>query len=167
MAKGRSRRNRNFVAIPFLANITVATLANDTLLSAAILTLTEDLFVMSIDAQWQLRGVTVGEGPVGVGFAHGDLSDTEMLEALDASAPGPDDIIAIERARRPVRRSGFFPAITADEVLDNGITVRTKCKFSVGDGNSIDVWVVNRSGATMTTGALIKCSGTIFGRWQR
>ncbi len=167
---GRKRytRRRNFVAIPFTFNLALSTLADDTVLKAAIATFGEDLFVISVDASWSLRGLTAGETPIEVGMNHGDLTVVEVEECLDAALTDPDDIIAKEQARRPVRRSGIFQGVSGtDIVLNNGVAIRTPIRFSVGNDHSLDIWAYNRTGAVMTTGAVLQVGGTIFGRWQR
>ena len=165
---GRRRRNRTgFVAIPFEDDISLATLAHNTVISSDVMTLGEDLFCISVDALWSKSDGTAGEGPIHVGFAHGDLTVTEIQEALSANLTDPDDIIARERARRPVRKSASFPQIAADEVVASGLPIRTKLRFSLGDGHPLRTWAYNRSGATLTTGVNIRVSGTLYGRWQR
>jgi len=127
----------------------------------------EDLFVISVDANWAIHDATPGDAPLEIGFNHGDLSVGEVEEALTAELTDPDDIIAKERARRPVRRAGQFILIAASESLNDGRLLRTKCKFSVGDGHFLEGFVANHSGSAMTTGAICEIGGTIFGRWQR
>lgn len=167
-SKRRRRNNKNFVAIPFTDAITLGTLDNGVAEKQDTpIVLGEDLFVISVDCTWSIRGLTAGEGPIHIGWCHGDLSVTEITEALDAEVSDPDDIIARERARRPVRRAGSFSGQTADDVMNDGNPVRTKCKFSVGDGHSLTAYAVNRSGAQLTTGGIVVIEGTIFGRWQR
>ncbi len=166
----RRRRNRNFVAIPFSTRLPLSTLADGTVLKGDVLgsDLGEDLYIVSIDAQIAIRGATAGEGPILVGFAHDDLSVAEINEALEAELTDPDDIIAKERARRPVRKTGLFSVINANEVLNDGKAVRTKCRWSEGDGNHrIALWARNQSGATLSTGAILEWFGTVYGRWQR
>ncbi len=90
-----------------------------------------------------------------------------MLEALKADLSSPDDIIAKERARRPVRRTGVFNGLSVNESIGDGLNVRQKIKFSVGDTFDLDAWFWNRSSGALTTGAVIDCDGTIYGRWQR
>ena len=104
---GRKNR-RNFVAIPFQTKINVGTPNNGDVVSVAAFTLGEDLFHISVEGSWTRIGGTAGEGPILVGYAHGDLTDIEIGEALDASLSDPDDIIAKEKSRRPVRRAGNF-----------------------------------------------------------
>ncbi len=171
MRKKRTGKNRQgFVAIPFNSSIALSTLANNTVLSTALFgsAFGEDIFIISIDSTWHIDALTDGQGPIDVGFAHSDLTVDEVSEALSAELTDPDDIIQKERARRPVRRSGIFHGkVGGNESLNDGKPIRTKMKFSVGDGHQINFWQQNLSGATLTTGATVRVSGTIFGRWQR
>ncbi len=164
----RAKRSRNFVAIPFDQEILLGTLADQTVVkSTTTPVLGEDLYIISVDGTWTLKGATATEGAIAVGLAHGDLSVAEILEALTAELTDPDDIIQKERARRPVRKVGAFPVLSSNEALKHGDEIRTKVKFSVGDGHTLDMYAFNKSGATLTTGAAVQCSGVIYGRWQR
>ncbi len=172
MARKRSKSKKNrkgFIAIPFTAQLALSTLASLTVLDAAVLSATwgEDIFIISVDSYWSLRDLTPGEGPIIVGFAHGDLSVGEIAENLNAEVTDPDDIIARERARRPVRKAGQFTGLLANEALNDGKKLRTRLKFSVGEGHNLAFWARNDSGATLTTGAILNLSGTLYGRWQR
>ncbi len=163
-------RKGSFVAIPFATRLPLSTLDDGTVLKGDVLgaDLGEDLYVVSIDAYVAQRDATSGQGPILVGFAHDDLSVAEINEALEAEVTDPDDIIAKERARRPVRKTGLFPVINVGEVLNDGKAIRTKCGWSEGSGaHRIALWARNQSGATLTTGAIIEWFGTVYGRWQR
>lgn len=127
----------------------------------------EDLYCLSIDTTWSSVDHTAKEGPIVVGVAHGDLSVTEIKEATEAEMTDPDDIIARERARRPVRTIGVFDGETENEKLNDGRMLRTKMKFSVGDGHQPVLWAKNKDTAQLTTGTLIKVNGVLYGRWQR
>ncbi len=127
----------------------------------------EDIFVISIDGQWAMLDHTGGEGPIEVGFSHGDLSTTEIAECLVAELTDPDDIIQKERSRRPVRRAGTFHGLQAVETLNDGKPIRTQMKISIGNGHDVGIWAANRDAATLTTGTVIVCDGTLYGRWQR
>ncbi len=169
-AKTRRRRKRSpnsgFVAIPVNSNITLSTLANNTVLKANLIgTLQEDLFFVSADLEWTIRGHTAGETPLEFGIAHGDLSDTEILENLDVSLVDPSDIIDKERARRPVRRMGTFSGVAAEPVFNDGRPARVKGKFIINDGKTLAAWAANRSGSTLTTGAIVQIFGKVYGRW--
>ncbi len=164
----RKRSRKNFVAIPYKFTIALGTLANGIVISIPFQTLGEDLYIISVDAAWSLRNLTAGEGPISVGFAHGDYSVTEIKEALDAEVTDPDDKIAMERSRRQVRVVGSFPGLNTEEVLNHGNKLRQKIGFSIGDGHFLQGWAQNDSGnANLTTGANVLISGHIYGRWQR
>lgn len=172
MAKhNKRRRARNFVALPFSSSKLLGTLADGVAIVSPILaTLTEDLFVVSVDVYWSIGNLTPGQDPILVGIAHGDLSVTEITEALDASPTGPRDIVANERAKRPVRRAGQFanPNATAQEqvALNDGKAIRTTCKFLVSDGVPLNMYAVNRSGAALsTTDPIVTFNGTVYGKW--
>ncbi len=170
MARKKFRKNRrDFVAIPFSAAITLSTLADNIVLTDGLTNaFLEDLFVIAVDSLWSIHGLTAGEVPIIFGFAHDDLNVTEIAEHLGAELIDPSDIITRERARRPVRKVGQFArgALT-EQQLNNGLLERTRIKFMVGDGHTLAAWVQNRSGATLTTGAIVEISGTLFGRWVR
>ncbi len=163
----RSKRRKGFQAINFSGALALSTLADDTVLSGGFFTLGEDFFIISMDTLCALRGLTAGEGPIHVGFAHGDLSVGEVEEALQAEVTDPDDIIARERGRRPVRPFGVFPGLNTNEALNDGVPLRKKIKLSIGDGHIPSFYAANRSGAALTTGAIIEFVGTLYGRWQR
>ncbi len=82
----------------------------------------------------------------------------------------PSDIIARERASRPVRRAGVFPieSVTAgNSVLADGRQIRTPLRFSMSIGKDLKYYAFNQSGATLTTGAVLEVQGVIYGRWGR
>ncbi len=163
----RRRRRRPITVINFTASFSLSTLVADVVISTGVLTFGEDFFAVSVDGNWALDEGDATEGPLEVGWAHGDLSVTEIGEALDSELTDPDDIIQKERSRRPVRRAGKFPVLSTNEVLNDGTPLRTRLKYSIGDGHSLVVWARNRSGANLTGSQRITCDGKLYGRWQR
>ena len=167
----RRKRGSNFVAIPFRIGVTMLSLGNNLVVKSSAFTMGEDLFVISVDLACHIRQLTAGEGdPCEVGICHGDLSITEVSEALEAELTDPDDIIQKERSRRPVRRAGYCVRVGSDDTalaLSVGQQLRVPAKFSVGDGHALEFWVANRSGNALTSGAIADFVGTIYGRWQR
>lgn len=162
-----ARNKKNFVAIPFSVGVPLGALADLSLVSLPLVTFGEDIFVISVDMNVAWKGAAGGEGPVELGIDHGDLTNTEVIEALEAELTDPDDIIARERARRPVRRFGFCDMVTQDGVHNDGRTTRVPVRFSVGDGKALEAFALNRSGGPLTPGVTMSFNGTIFGRWQR
>ncbi len=164
MAK-KSRRGR-LVVLPINAQITLGTTGDGAaVLANLIAALTEDIWVHSVDLTWALRGLTSGEVPIQVGISQGDLTAAEVVEAVTASPTGPGDIIANEHARRPVRISGQFGDVGTDQTLAHGEMIRTKARFLVSDGKAFNAWALNRTGAAYTTGAVVRVTGRLYGRW--
>ncbi len=163
-----ARNRRGFQAIPFSAQFTLGALTSGTVIQNNVITWGEDIYVISIDAAWTLVTSDADDGPIEVGWCHGDLSVAEVAEALDAEVSDPDDIIAREHARRPVRAVGVFPGATAaSEQLFDGAIRRRKMRFSIGDGHNLNAWARNNAGSDLVAGASIEVTGTIYGRWQR
>ncbi len=165
----KHNRRKGFQAIPFTDQLPLITLGNDLVLAQAPIAAFagKSFFGISVDTLWGIRGLTAGEGPITVGWAHGDLSTTEIAEALVAEVNDPSDIIARERARRPVRRAGIFSAITVDQTLNDGTLIRTPLRFSISIGKTLVFWAMNQSGAALTTGAILEVQGVVYGRWGR
>ncbi len=124
-----------------------------------------DHFVVTQKATYTLNGHTPGEGPLHVILAHGDYSDAEVLEWwLATNAWETSDKVAQEFRRRKCRHVGSFPGISAEEVLNNGMPIKTPLKFVVEAGETLQFGIVNNSGATLTTGTLIQTQGNIWAK---
>ncbi len=173
MPSARKRSNKNFVAIPFAGTLALSTLGQGAVLTAGLTgTLTEDLYAISADVQAEITGLTAGEGnPSHCLISHGDYSDAEVGEQQDVVLLGPGNKIEQERARRLVRRVGIFSpeseAATFLNLIGKGGSrlLRTKLKFVVNSGKNLDIGVLNRSSAALTTGASLRFSGILYGRW--
>ncbi len=170
MAKHGRKRSSQFVTIPFDAERTLLTLADDTVAAIALTggTFGREFQPVSVDALMILTGLTAGEGPIEVGYAHGDLSVTEIDEQLLAENVDSGDIIANERAKRPVRKAAIFPGIVADEVLNDGKKIRTKLWRGrpISEGQTMNLWVKNVGGAALQTGGIVRLMGNLFGYWK-
>ncbi len=160
-------RKRKFTWIPFDTEVAWGASVDEAIVATAVLTFGEDFYLHAVKATWSIHGHTATEGPLDVGFAHGDLSIAEIGEALVAELTDPDDIIARERARRPVRSVGTFPGLATEETLNQGEPIYRAARFTVGNDHSVKLWGVNRSGATLTTGTLTNVSGHLVGRFIR
>lgn len=165
---GKKRSNRGFVAIKYQFTITPGALGVDDVLKNSThgAAFGEDLYAISTDCIWSIEDHTVGR-PIGVGFAHYDLTNAEIAEGITAELTDPDDIIARERNRRPIRSVGKFDADETDEVLNDGKAIRTKLGMSIGDGHFLAAWANNRGQSALVSGALIKGDGVLYARWQR
>lgn len=172
---GRSSRSKNFAVLPFDGDLALGALADEGVVLSDIMggALTHDFYAISADLNAVVTGLTAGEGdPSRVGFAHGDYTTTEIAEKLGLTFLGPGDKIAQERSRRLVRTIG---AVQGDDLntqttmrLKNhsgGNMTRTKLKFMIQKDRSINIWFQNQHGGTLTTGASLRFSGMMYGRW--
>ncbi len=166
--KGYSRRRgARLVVLKFDVQISMGTLAdNAALLTSIISSFTTAFWCSSADVYWSVDGHTTPEGPLVVGLCHGAYTAAQVVEALDASPTGPDDVIAIEQGRRMVRRSGQFAGNLDPEVLNDGKAIRTKCRWTTGIAEDFELFVVNRHGAPLTTGGQLHARGQLYGNWK-
>lgn len=171
MARKRTHKgSRNFVAIPVNTTITLGTLASGVVLAADLFqgNLTEDLYCMSADLQWSIRDLTAGDEPIAVGLAHSDYTVTEIKENIDGGLLGPGNKIEQEQARRLVRKAGVFmspdPTSTGGD-LNDGKPKRSKVKWMIDSGKTLNIWAQNLSGAALQTGSVVRVIGTVYGRW--
>ncbi len=170
----RSRNSKNFVAIPVDGFLTVGALADGVVVDTSVIgtNFTEDIFVVSTDLSATLTGLTADQGiPSEVILSHGDYTVGEVAEALDVALTGPGSKIEEERSRRLIRKVGVLNQPTPDgtELAMIGKygsrIIRTKVKFTIQNDKALRIGLKNRSGATLTTGSLLRFSGYIYGRW--
>ncbi len=162
----RHGRRRNFFAYPIEDQLSLSTLANGIVLAGNLTTFgVTEAYCISADVQYTLDGLTPNEGPIDVGLSTSDLTVTEIVEQLTAQPTSKSDIIAMERSRRPVRKAGSFAGQSANESLNDGKPIRTRLKFMLAEGKELVLWARNRSGGTLTTGATVTVTGTLFMRW--
>ncbi len=172
MAKTQKRTvtaNKAFQALPVNASLALSTLATETALTVALSALADDFYVISADLTWTIRDLTGGEDPIHVGLANGDLSVAEIKEAINAAPTSRSDIVAREHARRPIRRIGSFVSGSANlfgNYLNDGKPIRTKVKMYLAEGVELNAFAFNASGAALTTGAVMRVYGTLYGRWS-
>ncbi len=72
---------RRYLRGAILFELSLGTLAGDTLLSGAVPdSVTEKAWLSSVKCAWALRNYTVaaGDGPIHVGVAHNDYTDAEI-----------------------------------------------------------------------------------------
>ncbi len=155
-----------FQVLPVNVNIGLATLANNTVVKTPLITIADDFWVQSGDLSFALQDATASEGPLYFGVSNGDLSVTEIKEGLNALPTSRSDIIEREKARRPIRRLGQFSVAGVEEVWNDGRMKRVSIKMYLAEGIDIDMWVMNVSGATLTTGAIIQTTGVLYGEWR-
>ncbi len=170
MAKrGGRRKSPNFVVLKVSASLALGALANDTVITATLLDLNDDLKIIGVDLTWNIGNYTLSnEGPVEVGLSTNAYTVTQILEAVDASPSSRSDEIALERSARRVRHVGVFPlaANPAGESLNDGKPVRSRRLYwPLSTDRNVVIWGLNRSGAALTTGAVIDVQGKVYAKW--
>ena len=122
--------------------------------------------VLSLKALWSRRAGTSGEGPIVYGVAHGDYTDAEIEECLENdSVLTRGDKIAAEQSNRLVRRIGQFEGSGAEEVEADGRPVTVRLNWLMATGDALRLWAWNKSGGSLTTGALILVNGNMLIKW--
>ncbi len=172
--KGKYGSGRNFAVLPFNSDQALGALADDGVISSALNgVLTHDFYAISADLTAAVTGLTAGEGdPSRVGFAHGDYSDAEIAAKLNLALLGPGNKIAQEISRRQIRTAANFhgDALNTQTSMnligrDGSRLIRTALKFMIQSGQELQIWFQNQHGGTLTTGASLRFSGQIYGRW--
>ncbi len=142
--------------------LTAVTVAAGDLVAAA----DEEYRAISAKLTWSTEAHTGGEGPMDVGLAMGDYTTTELKEWIESKTSiNRGDLIANEQASRRARFVGTFAGVAAIEVLNDGKPITTKLNWHIPAGETVNVWCYNRDTNTLTTGTLVKTSGTYFIRY--
>ncbi len=164
--RGRGGGQNKFQVLKVNVTSALGTLGTATVADVELTALQDAKFkVISADLLLAIRDLTPGEGPIEIGIFNGDLSNTEVGEALDATPVSQSDIIPIERLKRPVRLAGIFSGQLAHETLNDGKRMRIKLRTILNNGTQLAVFMRNQGGAALTTGAVVNISGQIYGYW--
>ena len=163
MARKPSKRRRfNLRRVRITPERALSTLATDTaIVNALTANAVSSYRAMTVKAAWSLTGLTAGEGPITVGYAHDDYTVAEIKEALEAAASiDPGDKISQEQANRLVRVVGMFSESNGD--LNEGRPISTKLNWLIGVGHAINMFAYNEDTGTLTTGATLRCTGDLW-----
>nr|APC94145.1 hypothetical protein [uncultured marine virus] len=169
MAKKPSRRKfRKYLKGNIDEVLTLSTLGAGTLISDTFdNAVAEKTFVTSIDAIWELDAfaITSGDGPIEVGVAHSDYSDSEIQQVIDNTGSWDEgDLVSQEIAKRKVRVIGMFDTALGavggvQTVLNDGKPIHTKLNWMLQSGDTLRLWAVNKGGSPLATGANVKANG--------
>ncbi len=164
MSKSKSRKRRfNLRRVRITPALPLGTLASVTaLVVTTAAPAVSDYRAKSIKATWQLANFTPGEGPITVGYAHGDYTVTEIKECLEAANIDPGDKVAQERANRLVRIVGTFDSIGEGATLNDGKPISTKLNWFISASEEINMFAYNESTALLTTGARLNAQGDMW-----
>jgi len=105
-------------------------------------------------------------------LANGELSSTEVVEALNAIGPtGPQDRAIQERAERYVKVLGTFKVLS-DASLAAVLTgsggeaaVKETIRWTFYNPEGWDLYIYNNTGVTMGTGNIVNLICTHYGVW--
>ncbi len=146
--------------------LTVGALVAQDLISSALTdTANDTMYAITLEATWTLNDHTAAEGPIDIGIAHSSYTAAEIEEWMESSgAWDRGDKVTIEQSRRFCRRVGTFPGLATDEVLNDGLPVKTRVRFLIQEGDTFQVFAFNSSSATLTDGSLVKCNGVLWAK---
>lgn len=169
--RANRRRGGNFQVVKEEGEITLGTLGANIAIEATGVTLAMDCKWISADILATLDNLTEGEGPVMLGVAPANMTVTEIKEALEASPTTKWDFPAVEHAMRPVRLLGQFgQALAAGGLIfNNGNKKRVRLPISViiSAGDKLPQFFAwNRSGASLTTGAVVRFQANHYITWR-
>lgn len=168
MAKGRGRRRR-YLRGAIDHKLQLSTLAANTLIGSSIAdVLTEQAWLSSVKGTWSMNKFTgaADDGPILVGIAHSDYTDTEVEEWIENLASWETkDKIGQEIARRKIRQVGMFHTATASDgtesyVLNDGKELTVKAGWMLDTGQTLKVWAYNSGGNALgTTDPAVRLQG--------
>ncbi len=152
----------------------LVTIADNAAVELAGPTLRKDFRTLKWEGVLKIHGLTSGQGAgLELYYGNGELSVAEMLEAINTSGPlDRNDRKNEEQAKRFVR---FISAITEDAAgtdtplyfrgPEGGPKLEYKPRWTFSDPEGWSFWIVNRSGAALTTGATFEVTLTHYGVW--
>lgn len=169
MARNPRRRKwtADMKAVPFTEGTALLTLATVTVITATTLPVSDNEYrVLGVRNLWSIRGFTPSEGPIVVGYAHGDYSVSEIKQSIEAETMMTrGDKIAAEQGNRLVRRVGMFAGNIEDETINDGKPIYTRLNWVIPVGKTLNAWAYNQSGASLTTGSVLIQNGKATIKW--
>ncbi len=143
----------------------LGTLASKTLVSTGGLTaVVGKVWCSSAKLAWSMTAnvPATGDGPITVGLAHSDYTDAEIEEWIEATTSMSfSDKIAQERAGRKCRIVGTLNTASPTAVLNDGRPIKTKCRWIMEDGQSMNLWAYNEGNSALGAGAVISATGNL------
>ncbi len=156
------RRRYNLRRVRMTPELALATLASDTAIVAVMTGVATDTYrAVSVIATWALRGITGGEGPITVGYAHSSYTVTQIKECLEAFSIDQGDKLSSEQASRLVRIVGTF-ASEADTMLNDGKPIKTRLNWKIAIGSQVNLFAYNEDTAALSTGAVLHVAGNMY-----
>ncbi len=109
--------------------------------------------MISCNGTWSLEAMDINDGPLVVGFAHGDYTATEIKECIEAAGSiNVGNKIEQERANRLVRIVATFgqPGVDqSDVMLNDGKPIKTRLNWLIPLGITFNIFVYNDGSAAV------------------
>ncbi len=140
----------------------LSTLAGVTVLTTGTVATSDAPYrLISCNGVHSVIGLTVGEGPITIGFAHSDYSITQIKEAIESAASIKiGDMAAQEKVQRKVRIVGEVSATIP--ILNEGRAVKTRLNWLFPIGKFANIFAYNNNSGALTTGGIQNFSGDLW-----
>ncbi len=161
----RSRKRFSLRRVRSTAEVALSTLGAGTVIKTGLTGPTTSPYrMMSTKLVWSMIGLTEGEGPILVGFAHSNYSVTEIKECLEIQAAISKGLkIEQEKANRLVRVVGTFSGKL--NVLNDGKPISTRLNWAIdasASGDEVVIFAYSDFGSALTTGAILNINGDLW-----
>ncbi len=175
MAKARRRGGmRRYMKGLISQDLALSTLATETATTFNTGTTDTNVKVTSVVCTYAAQGLDTsagsGQGPLAVGWAHGDYSSNEIEAWFQASGTWQEgDLVVREIRSRLIRTVGTFTVVDAGsdsgQQLNDGKPIKTKLNWFIEDGESLQGFVYNYGSGNLVTGIEVYFEGyaNLFG----
>ncbi len=162
-AKPSRRRAMSLRRVRMTPELALSTVGSDTVVRKLVTGASDGAYrAVTVKGIYALSGLTAGEGPITVGWAHSNYTVTEIKECIESSnSISPGLLIENEQAQRLVRIIGTFPSV-ANSNLNNGNPIKTRLNWLIPIGSELQLFFYNEFTAALTTGAVGRFTGNLW-----
>ncbi len=162
LAKHTPKRRYSLRKVRVSPRLGLSTLATLTAITTALTAASVSTYrAVTVKGSWTMSGLTVGEGPIIVGYAHSDYTVAEIKQSIEASGSiNPGSKIENEQSNRLVRIVGTFNQ--ANSSLNDGRPIKTCLNWLISIGDAVNLFAYNDSTGTLTTGAEVAMTGDLW-----
>ncbi len=154
------KHNHPLDRIVELQSITVGALASSTGIIGAPRVLLQDFVAVALKAAVTQEARTIGDGALVWGMIQGDMTLTELEEAIESDTTRSADLTQSERDKRPYQILG----VLGDDHATNWLPMEKLRLPTFQEDVGFNTFVYN-FGDAQTTGSLVKLLLQLFGRW--
>lgn len=152
----------------FRTSLSLQTLADDTGLLADTLVDGSRLNGVQIQKMWAALSFinhTANEGSILWGFSRNVGTVTQLKEWLEADPQGPSNTAEVKKTESDIYVMGWLPE--TDKVsYGSGLRMIRFPWKKLGEDDTLSIWAFNDSGASLTTGTIVKVQIVISGHWM-